>query len=64
MVESKKFYTFYLTKEMVVESMKNAGLKDIEIDLASSHGSLTTTEMEGLQENADFSDLFFTYGRA
>ncbi|KAK3743243.1 hypothetical protein QZH41_005617 [Actinostola sp. cb2023] len=33
----EKFYTFPLTREMVLDSMKDAGLKDVVIDLASSH---------------------------
>ncbi|XP_031563645.1 nicotinamide N-methyltransferase-like [Actinia tenebrosa] len=59
---SKKFYTFYLTKEMVEESMTNAGVKDIEMDLASSDLSVNASDLDALPL-ADLKDLFFVYGK-
>ncbi|XP_031563638.1 nicotinamide N-methyltransferase-like [Actinia tenebrosa] len=57
MVGSKKFYSFYLTKEMVEESMKNTGAIIMHIDMASSDTKVDYYPL------ADTQDEMFIYGR-
>ena len=61
-VSSKKFYTFYLTKELVEESMKTAGVQAMYMDLASADGRLNASDLNALPL-ADLKDLFFVYGQ-
>ena len=56
-VSSKKFYTFYLTKELVEESMKTAGVQAMYMDLASADGRLNASDLNALPL-ADLKDLF------
>jgi len=57
---NEKLYTFYLTKEMVVESMKAAGLKNVVIELASTHMGFERFNELPL---SDLKDVFFVYGQ-
>jgi len=56
----EKFYTFFLTKEMVLESMKEAGMKDITLDLATDHFGFEQFNDLPL---ADQKDFYFVHGR-
>ena len=57
---NEKLYTFYLTKEMVLESMKEAGITNVVIELATEH--LNVNEFNALPF-ADLKDMFVAYGQ-
>ena len=57
----ERFYVFPLTKEMVLNSMKDAGLRDVVFDLGSKH---LTDEAFNERPLADLKCFFCVYGRA
>ena len=53
-VGKQKYYVYRLRKEIIVESLENAGIKDIEFNSFSSGLSHHLTDMES---------KFFVYGK-
>jgi hypothetical protein len=61
-IGSNKFSTLTLNKGLVIEGMKNAGLKEIDIELASSDAAFNMSELS-CNQHTDASDFYFVYGR-